>query len=161
MFTPSVKYGYLSTGFKPVEPDVPKPTIPINTNDLGDSDDVEILADSIEPKRLFTKSEIKDVQEILISEPSQSPDLDESSVNSGIIPTKFGGRKKPISSAFMLKKTKKGRVEDPESLRTQVLNSDDMLLNPLGMCNTILSKKMNKKRRNLYKNQIGALSFLL
>jgi len=61
MFTPSVNYGYLSTGFKPVEPDVPKPTIPIKTNDLGDSDDVEILADSIEPKRLFTKSEIKDV----------------------------------------------------------------------------------------------------
>lgn len=76
----------------------------------------------------------------------------ESSVNSGAIPAKLGGRKKPISSAFMLKKTKKGRIEDPECFRTQVLNSDDMLLNPLGLCNTILSKKMNKKRRNLYKN---------
>ncbi|MFN9953398.1 MAG: hypothetical protein ACK55I_09880, partial [bacterium] len=111
---------------------MPKPKIQINADDFGDSDDVEILADSIEPKRLFPQSEIKDVPEIFISEASQSNEIDESSVNSGIIPTKLGGRKKPISSAFMLKKTKKGRIDNPESFRTQVLNSDDMLLNPLG-----------------------------
>jgi hypothetical protein len=64
MFTPSVNYGYLSTAFKPVEPFPPKQTIALNAEDPGDSDEVEILADSIEPKRLFPLSAIKDVPEI-------------------------------------------------------------------------------------------------
>ena len=42
-----------------------------------------------------------------------------------------------------------------------MLNSDELLFNPLGLCNTILSKKMVKKRTNLYKNQIGTLTYLL
>ena len=64
MFTPSVNYGYLSTAFKPVEPDIPKPRLQPNAEVLGDSEEVEILADSIEPKRLFPQSAIKDISEI-------------------------------------------------------------------------------------------------
>lgn len=136
--------GYTSTVFKPVEPEEPKPCL---IQIQSDSEDVEIIAEEIEPRRLFA-SPVKLEQ----TESENDMSNEASSVNSGTIPAKYGGRKKPISSAFMLKKTSTGRIENPENLPVQVLNSDDMFLNPLGMCNTILSKKMYKKRKNLYKN---------